>query len=176
MTSEYGGHNNHLSCLQDLSNIKGLKILTLNIPSLLPKIDILRVDFDSINFHILVLTESWLKPSIDDSLLGLKDLKFARLDRSILNRNGDLKPGGGIICYYKSYYSCCIKNETTFCTPELEMLSVKPSMENHVDFIVVSVYRPPTSTVSVALDKIRDVCENVCATTLQYYILIIRLI
>lgn len=54
-------------------------------------------------------------------------------------------------------------NEATFCTPELEMLSVKLSMENHVDIIVVSLYRPPTGTVSAALDKIMDVCESLCA-------------
>lgn len=76
MINEYDRHNNYLSCLQDLDNIRGSKFLTLNIRSLLSKLDTIRIDFCDVDLDVLSLTESWLKPSVDDGLLGIKDLKF----------------------------------------------------------------------------------------------------
>lgn len=91
--------------------------------SLLPKIDVLRVDLHEIDFDVLCRTESWLKPTIDNALLAPKDYNLLRSDRTTLNKNGDLKSGGGIICYYKPTFLCSIVNDATVCSPDIEMLT-----------------------------------------------------
>lgn len=81
----YNGNNNHLDNISILNEIKGFKVLSLNIRSLLPKIDLLRCDLTNLSFDVLSLTESWLKPVVDDGLLGIHGYNFKRLDRSTLN-------------------------------------------------------------------------------------------
>lgn len=161
MSNKFAGHN-HLSSPRDLNDIKGIKLLTLNARSLLPKIDILRVDFNNVDIDILCITESWLKPTVNDALLGLKDLKFVRLDHTTLNYNGDLKSGGGIICYYKPRFLCSIINDATYCSSDTEILAIKHCKENQVNTIVLCVYRPPSGSLSSPLDKIKDVCDKMC--------------
>lgn len=134
----------------------------MNVRSILPKLDILRVDLNNINFDVLSISESWLKPNIDDCLLGLKNLKFVRLDRSIVNDNGNLKNGGGLICYFKADFVGSIIRDITFCTIDLEVLSLLLRKENHLDIVVISIYRPPSGSLTTALDLIKDIWNKVC--------------
>lgn len=100
------GHNNHLENILKLNEIKGFKVLSLNIRSVLPKINLLRCDFSDVSFDVFSLSESWLKPTIDNGLLGIQGYNFKRLDRTTLNLNGDIKAGGGIICYFRNIFIC----------------------------------------------------------------------
>lgn len=100
---------------------------------------------------------------MNDGLLSFKNLGLVRLDRLTLNPNGDLKPGGGLICYYKPCYTCSVIYDATYCTPDLEMLSIKLVRENHIDIIVSTIYRPPSGSISVALERIKTSCDFLCS-------------
>lgn len=63
--------NCQLSLLSELNAFKGFKVLSLNVRSLLPKINILRLDLGDIHFDVLALSETWLKPDISDALISL---------------------------------------------------------------------------------------------------------
>lgn len=88
-----------LSDLNGLNKFKGVKILSLNIRSLLAKINLLRTDLYGINFDALAICETWLKPLVDDNLISIEDYQIFRSDRSTLNMNGDIKAGGGLLIY-----------------------------------------------------------------------------
>lgn len=51
--------------MKDLNNLKGTKILSLNLRSLLPKINMLHNDLVDVRFDAFAICESWLKPSVD---------------------------------------------------------------------------------------------------------------
>ena len=82
--------------LNSLSN--HLSILHLNIQSLLPKIDLIRGE--AIAHDILIFTESWLKPTINDDSIHIENfLPPFRTDRWE-------RPGGGVIAYVRDTLSC----------------------------------------------------------------------
>ena len=75
-----------------------LSILHLNVQSLLPKIDVIRVE--SVTYDIAVFTESWLKPNVTDDLISLQNfLPPFRTDRND-------RPGGGVVIYARDTLSC----------------------------------------------------------------------
>lgn len=75
----------------DLITAKGLLLLSLNIKSLLSKVDCLRIDLVNVSFDFLALCETWLNPTISDGLLKIGDYCLVRADRNLRNRSGDLK-------------------------------------------------------------------------------------
>lgn len=147
-----------------INEIKGFKVFSLNVRSILSKIDQLRCDFANVSFDVFSFSETWLKPNIDDCLLRINGYNFQLLDRSILNHNGDLKTGGGLICYYCDLFTCTIINEATFCSNDLEILSIKLVRPNHLDVVIVLIYRPPSGCIHIALDKIKELCEGILDT------------
>lgn len=54
------GLNREFSSVSDIANIKGLLLLSLNVRSLLPKINCLRIDFSCVKFDFFALCETWL--------------------------------------------------------------------------------------------------------------------
>ena len=82
--------------LHSLSN--HLSILHLNIQSLLPKIDLIQCE--TIAHDILIFTESWLKPTINDGSIHIENfLPPFRTDRCE-------SPGGGVIAYVRDTLFC----------------------------------------------------------------------
>ena len=78
--------------LKEAFSIRGLKIAHLNVCSLLPKIDHLKVLLSKLLLpHILAICETWLNSSVADCEVSIKDYQFFRKDR-----NGN---GGGVGVY-----------------------------------------------------------------------------
>lgn len=122
--------------------------------SLLPKINILRIDLGNINSDVLALTETWLKPDIADSLIYLSSFRFVGSDRLIRNNQGDLKTGGGLIIYYKSDNACSVLLDATMCTIDLEAICIALDKVNMRRLVILNIYRPPTGSVVNALSSI----------------------
>lgn len=83
MLTDYSGYLNIIPCVTDLNNIKGFKLLSLNVCSLIPKINVIRSDLHSVNYHILCLNETWLKPTINDSLINIEGCNHLLVDRRV---------------------------------------------------------------------------------------------
>lgn len=113
-----------LNSIENLNRFKGFKLIILNVRSLLPKINILRLDLANTNVDVFAINETWLRPTISDGLLKLKDYCLVRSDRTICNLNGDLKPGGGLGIYFKSCYVCSEIDPLRLCTEDLECLAI----------------------------------------------------
>jgi hypothetical protein len=61
---------------------RGLKVSHLNVRSLLPKIDSVRMFISKINpFDVFTLSETWLKPTVPDAEINIPNYLITRQDR-----------------------------------------------------------------------------------------------
>ena len=71
---------------------KGLKILSLNVRSLYPRLNELYVRFKE--YDILCFSETWLNGNFKDEMISMDGFDIFRLDREkggIVNKAGNLK-------------------------------------------------------------------------------------
>ena len=73
---------------------RGLKVSHLNVRSLLPKIDLVRLFISKNPFDVFTLSETWLKPSITNAEINIPNYLITRQDRKD-------KAGGGTAIYVR---------------------------------------------------------------------------
>lgn len=115
--------------------------------------------FLSTNPHpdIIIVTETWLNPSITDSMVHIDGFSLYRNDRK-------LRVGGGVAIYAKTP----IKFVQIYSSPSdcldgsIEYLIGKISLSAHQDVLVAAVYRPPACsfTNSDFLPKLAALTPN----------------
>ena len=74
----------------------GLGFFHLNVRSLVPKMDMLRIWAHSTDADVFVLSETWLSKSVSDKVINISGYNVFRSDRP--NR------GGGVAIYIKNQY------------------------------------------------------------------------
>ena len=118
---------------------KGLKMLHLNIRSLLRNIDEVKLLLTQNIVHIFSVNETWLDESVSNDEINIDGFRVVRKDR---NRNG-----GGIAIY--------IRNDLNFKVLEhislnnLEALPLLIGTNHAKPFVFVSWYRPPNSPICI---------------------------
>ena len=112
--------------------------MSLNIFSLLPRLDELCLLVDSEKPHIMGINETKLDDSINDSLIQLDDYVIVQKDRNIYS--------GGVALYINQNIQFEPKRE--LMCDEIESLSVQTKNGKFKPFIVTSIYRPPGKPVS----------------------------
>jgi len=115
---------------------KGLKILHINIRSLLPKIEEVRIYMQSMRPDFLCVSETWLKSDADDFEVKIAGYNFIRKDRNITKKNR----GGGILIYFKE--TCT--NITNISTPDSssDIISILYKQPNSKPLNIITGYRP----------------------------------
>ena len=126
--------------------------MCLNIFSLLPHLDELRIFVDSEKPHIICINETKLDDSIDDSLVHIDGYAVIRKDRN--------KHGGGVALYIHQNIYFELKRE--LMCDEIESISVQIKNGRFKPFIVTSIYRPPGKPVSYFENW------NICLVNLNY--------
>ena len=94
--------------------------MSLNIFSVLPHLDELRILVDNDKPHIICINETKFHDSTDDSLIHINDYVIIRKDRN--------KHGGGVAIYIHQNIQFELKNE--LMCDELESVSVQVRMLN----------------------------------------------
>ncbi len=120
---------------------------------------LIRIFFNS---AALCFTETWLNDAIPDSVLHLPNFHLIRADH---NAESTGKSCGGGTCFYINERWCTdvtvLKN---MCSSDLETLFIncKPfySPREFCSYILVSVYIPPQTHVSSALQKLTDLITD----------------
>ena len=116
-------------------NRKGLGIIHLNIRSVHLKMDHIKILVHRTDPDVLILSESWLKKHIDDSVIALSGYNLFRIDRA--------KRGGGVVIYAKTVFSVSILESIT--RPNYyEFLALKIQL-GPSPVVIVGVYRPPSA-------------------------------
>lgn len=111
-----------LSTPSDFKERNGLGLLHMNVRSLVPKIDLVRVSVATSDPDILVISETWLNKSVPDSTIQINGYNLFRSDRP--------SKGGGVAIYIKTRFTCRVTK--SFSLPKLfEFLSIDISLSIH---------------------------------------------
>lgn len=90
--------------LKDVKTMKGLKILHVNIRSLLAHWEEVESTLLEGALDIVIFTETWLHANCDDNLFYVHGYKLFRLDRKTVTDSGLTKRGGGICIFVKNNF------------------------------------------------------------------------
>lgn len=135
----------------------------LNIRSVKNKLDELCVLINTLKPTVLTLSETWLTPGVESSLLKLEGYDLHRSDRRTSIVDGVIKTGGGLITYT---HSSCIVDPLKYiglCRSDGDIESQISVVNKGCDkgAVIVNLYRPPRGSVSVFLDYITQVLDVV---------------
>jgi len=121
-----------------LDKVKGLKIIHLNIRSLVCKIDLLRAWVELNKPDVITLSETWLNSNVSDVEINLTNYVVYRLDRC--------SRGGGVAIYV----SISLVSELIIPSVDplySECIFVKVVFHLNKCIIIGSIYRPPSAPV-----------------------------
>ncbi len=113
--------------------------------------------------NIICLTETWLTPSVPDTVMPSENFSVLRMDRAA--EAGKSKGGG--VCFMINKKWCDPRNISSLsrsCSPHLEHLSIfcRPFYlpQEFSSIIVTAVYIPPQADTGLALSKLHDVLSG----------------
>ena len=123
---------------------RGLKVCHLNIRSLLPKIDILRLFINKNPFDVIAVSETWLKPSVTNAEINIANYSIARQDRKD-------KTGGGTVIYVRN--GLPYRSRTDLQNNYSESCWIEIIRRNTKSLFISSVYRPPDFEIKNFIEK-----------------------
>ncbi|XP_015121290.1 uncharacterized protein LOC107044059 [Diachasma alloeum] len=101
-----------------------------------------------LTYHIIVITESWLSPSIPSSVLNIPNYSLLRYDRNV--------NGGGVAIYYHASVNASVISFSTSVWTEppghVEYLFCEVLVPNSSPIFVAAIYRPPHSPFHVPVN------------------------
>ena len=116
------------------SKQRGLHFLHLNVRSLLPDIDEVRLLFRETNAVCVGITETWLDDTVFDSEIAIDNYSICRKDR---NRHG-----GGVCLYIRSDIAFNINSDLYH--QELEAVFIELLLPKSKPILFSVLYRPPS--------------------------------
>lgn len=133
-------HKTHSLHDSNCSLISNINIFYQNVRGLRTKLIPLKTNFQTFgNYDIIILTETWLCPSITNSELGLLGYQLHRLDRNHCTR------GGGVLIAVRSTFPSVLISTNISTVEHLFIHITNPS----INIIVGAVYIPPNSSLQL---------------------------
>lgn len=130
-----------------LNSLKGKTVAFWNAWSICANFNLFRYDFEKSNLLSIAVCETCLTSNTPDCHVELDGFKLVRLDRAYQKR------GGGLMCYVNSNYDFeNVQDECNHSSTDLEMLSVLVKPHHQRNFLVITIYIPPTAKKSHALN------------------------
>ena len=126
----------------------GILMASINVRSLLPKIEEIRILLSTTSMDLLCVCETWLDDSIGDSEIAVQGYSVIRKDR---NRHG-----GGVLVFIKDG----IKFNSISCIKIADIEAVFLEITSRCRLVVGSLYRPPSAPSSY-FDAILDCIEEI---------------
>ena len=137
---------------------KGIKIAHINVRSLYPKIDEIRLIVKDNNLDIFAVSETWLSDAIPNGLIDINGYTIFRRDRI-----GGI--GGGVALYIRTTIQHTICDD--LISEKLENIWVHIKHVHFKPFLVSCFYRPPSSNkefiddVIECVEKANQTCEDI---------------
>ena len=132
----------------------------LNIASLPKHVNEIRFLLHDKKLNILILNETRLDSSISDNLVNIEGYDILRSDRK---RNG-----GGVCMYIRCHVN--YENRPDLIPYDLEAICLEIKQANSKSFIILSVYRPPNTSVET-FSKIEKLIQQVNNENKEFYLL-----
>ena len=140
-----------MNTIQDLSQLKGFKLLHLNVRSLPKKIDQIRIMFHEMNLDVITFSETWLNDAVNSKTVALEDYILYRLDRDF--RSVKKKRGGGLLTYiHKSHAADCEPlDDYNKSNGDIEAQWSIIHRPHSKIVVVCNIYRPPSGDLVKAI-------------------------
>ena len=133
-----GNVNDNVEMSSERTSVKsGFRMMAVNIFSLMPHLDELRIFVSEKKPPITGITETKIDSSIDNSDIEIDDY-VVRNDRN--------KYGGGVAMYIHKSVNYQLRED--LFRLNIESISVQVKMGNYKPFIVTTLYRPPGKPVA----------------------------
>ena len=148
-------------CSKDkLLKQKGYRLFHVNTCSLLPKIPELRALAERYHIHLMSINETHLDETVNDFELEIPGFVIYRNDR---NRHG-----GGVALYVRDDVKHKPRKDLTI--PGLESVWIEMSTPDNKDYLVCSMYRPPSASAAY-YDKIIDNLELASSKNMEIIVM-----
>lgn len=135
-----------------------LNFLHHNAQSLLPKIE----DYVSLpyvqSYHVLSVNETWLKPSLANSLVAIPNFRLLRSDRS--HAATGKSRGGGAALYLKDELTYSEIPEFAASLRSCESIWVKVQVTGRRSIVVGSIYLPPDAPKGDFIHDLGELLES----------------
>ena len=134
-----------------LSAAKGLKLVHLNIRSLVKKVDKLRLILKENLVDVFTISETWLQPHLNSGLVEIDGYRIFRMDRKA--GGGNKKRGGGLLTYVNAKFSsqCEALEDLDASDPNIEAQRIYIHRPNCKDAVVCNIYLPPSGDLNKAI-------------------------
>ncbi len=146
--------------LEDIATCKGHTTIIWNARSLLPKIEEVERLVIKAKPDFIGITETWLKPIIDDELVQIDGYNHTRFDRT--EASGKTS-GGGLMWYYNDRLHCEVLTELNYCDRNIELCVIKLILTRTRAIYMGLVYRPPTGSIPEFIEKLEELITNLRA-------------
>lgn len=145
-------NDKNFDLISDFKNLKGIKIINLNIQSVVNKISELKSYCEDINPDIISLTESWLKPKHFDIEFDINGYILYRKDR--------ITRGGGIAVYAKNGLNFTHEEVVLNININFEILIIKICQKISKPFYILNVYFKPNSMNEQIIEEFNQILEK----------------
>ena len=137
--------------ISELNSSKGFKMVHLNVRSLLKKMDQIRLITNGSEVDVITISETWLRPHLDSSLVSLDGYQEFRQDRKLNSNNK--KRGGGLISYVNSKHasSCEPLEDLDTVGEHIEAQWLYLHRQHCKNMVICNVYRPPNGDLKKAI-------------------------
>ena len=148
--------------ISNLEQSKGIKIMHMNVRSLINKIDQMRLLFDNSKIDVLTLSETWAKDYMNTHLLSIKSYDIIRQDRDLTSTNK--KRGGGLLTLIKSgkFTEHTHLDKLSTSNSNVEALWTKLGRCKAKDLVICNLYRPSSGNLDSMLKYL-----NTCIKTIN---------
>ncbi|KAI5695872.1 hypothetical protein M8J75_004808 [Diaphorina citri] len=131
-----------------------LSCIHLNAQSLSAHMHEIRTLIDKADLHAILISQSWLKPSISDSLVNISGYTLVRHDRLV-------RRGGGVTMYIRNdlTHKVLVRSTATSSQDDkiIEFMAVE-SVVRSINILLTVVYKPPKAN---QLDELYDLIVSV---------------
>lgn len=142
-----------------LGKLKGFKLLAHNIRSLLPKLHQYIWEIQNSKIDVICLSETWLRPEIENTLITIPSYTNFRLDRESADGNRP-KPGGGLCTYVKDGILVKVLSQHNLTNADIEMQVLEICNDTCRNMVIINIYRPPSGNQHNAIEAIRSTYFN----------------
>ena len=146
------GSLTHLSTPIEFSSRHGLGFLHINARSLVPKLDIFNTWFLIAKPDVVVVSETWLKPSTPDNVISIAGYNVYRCDRK--------GRAGGMAIYVSEKLQVTVLQSISI-PRQFEFLAVQIVLGNS-PLTIIGCYRPPSAIKNSirSLINFKQVCDS----------------
>ena len=142
---------------------RGLHFAHQNARSLCNKFDTVRTQLMEDKYSILTISETWLTPKHNTTMVSVPGYTLLRKDREVCHPRGNLKKGGGVAMYINSNLIIDSAELEIFnkSDKDIEILWVTLKHPFQRDIVVASLYRPPSGDVSTFLEFMNETLRDI---------------